>query len=116
MLPQPVPGSNFRVPADIVILALGYSADPTIGESLPELEKGWKGLFKVETEFTGATNIPGLYAAGDDVRGADLVVTAIAAGRHAARAMDPYLRALDTPVKGRPTPSREARCPLACPC
>lgn len=90
--PKPVTGSNFRVPADVVVLALGYSPDPTIGESEPELDKGWKGLFKVETEFTGATNLPGVYAAGDDVRGADLVVTAIAAGRHAARAMDDYLR------------------------
>ncbi len=92
--PQPVEGSNFCVPADIVVLALGYSPDPTIGDSMPELEKGWKGLFKVETEFTGATNIPGLFAGGDDVRGADLVVTAIAAARHAARAMDDYLRGL----------------------
>ncbi len=85
-------GSNFRVPADVVVLALGYSPDPTLGDSMPELEKGWKGLFKVKTEFTGETNVPGLYAAGDDVRGADLVVTAVAAGRHAARAMDAYLR------------------------
>lgn len=95
--PQPIEGSNFRVPADIVVLALGYSPDPTIGNTMPNLEKGWKGLFKVETEFTGATNVPGLYAAGDDVRGADLVVTAIAGGRHAARAMDAYLRSLPAP-------------------
>lgn len=99
--PQPVEGSNFRVPADIVVLALGYSPDPTIGNTMPNLAKGWKGLFQVETEFTGATNIPGLYAAGDDVRGADLVVTAIAAARHAARAMDDYLRKLETPSKAR---------------
>lgn len=92
--PKPVEGSNFRVAADVVVLALGYSPDPEIGNSMPNLDKGWKGLFKVETEFTGATNIPGLYAAGDDVRGADLVVTAVAGARHAARAMDEYLRAL----------------------
>lgn len=97
--PQPVEGSNFRVPADIVVLALGYSPDPTIGNTMPNLAKGWKGLFQVETEFTGATNISGLYAAGDDVRGADLVVTAIAAARHAARAIDDYLRRLETPPK-----------------
>ncbi len=97
--PQPLEGSNFRVAADVVVLALGYSPDPTIGNTLPDLEKGWKGLFKVESEYTGATNIPGLYAGGDDVRGADLVVTAVAGGRHAARAMDAYLRQLDTPLK-----------------
>jgi glutamate synthase (NADPH/NADH) small chain len=110
--PQPIAGSNFRVPADIVVLALGYSPDPMIGNAMPQLEKGWKGLFKVETEFTGATNISGLYAAGDDVRGADLVVTAIAGARHAARAMDVYLRALETPFK--PVPERLAiRAPLS---
>lgn len=108
--PQPVEGSNFRVPADIIVLALGYTPDPTIGDALPALEKGWKGLFKVESAFTGATNIPGLYAGGDDVRGADLVVTAVAAGRHAARAMDDYLRRLDTPLK---TPHREMQADLS---
>jgi len=45
----------------------------------------------------------GVYAAGDDVRGPDLIVTAIAAGRKAAQAMDDYLRAIPTdvnPIKG----------------
>lgn len=105
--PQPVAGSNFRVPADIVVLALGYNPDPIIVDSVPGLEKGWKGLFKVETEFTGATNLPGLYAAGDDVRGADLVVTAVAAARHAARAMDAYLRGLEGLPEAEATPIEE---------
>jgi glutamate synthase (NADPH/NADH) small chain len=97
--PEPVPGSNFRVPSDIVILALGYGADTTIGKTYPEIKLTSKGLFQVESELTGATSVQGVYAAGDDVRGADLVVTAIAAGRHAARAVDEYLRALSDPPK-----------------
>ncbi len=97
--PEPMEGSNFTVPADVVILALGYGADTTIGKSMPEIKMTSKGLFQVESELTGATSAPGVYAAGDDVRGADLVVTAIAAGRHAARAMDGYLRQLTTPPR-----------------
>ena len=49
---------------------------------------------QVESEATGRTTLEGVYAAGDDVRGADLIVTAIAAGRQATRAMDEYLRGL----------------------
>jgi NADPH-dependent glutamate synthase beta subunit-like oxidoreductase len=49
-------------------------------------------LIKVESEETGRTSHPGIFAAGDNVRGADLVVTAIGAARKAAVAMDEYLR------------------------
>lgn len=97
--PEPIPGSNFVVPADIVILALGYGADTTISTRTPQIKVTKRGLFQVETELTGRTTLEAVYAAGDDVRGADLVVTAVAAGRHAARALDDYLRSLETPFK-----------------
>jgi glutamate synthase (NADPH/NADH) small chain len=97
--PESVPGSNFTVPADIVILALGYGADTTIPTKTPEIKTTKKGLFQVESELNGKTSFEGTFAGGDDVRGADLVVTAVAAGRHAARAMDDYLRALTSPTK-----------------
>ncbi len=97
--PVAIEGSNFTVPADVAILALGYGADPTIGKQTPQIKLTGKNLFQVESELRGATTMQGVYAAGDDVRGADLVVTAIAAGRHAAVAMDDYLRGLDTPPK-----------------
>jgi glutamate synthase (NADPH) small chain len=87
----PVPGANFTVPADIVVLAIGYGGDPLIPAQTPALKTVKPGIFQVETEITGRTTLKGVYAAGDDVRGADLIVTAIAAGRHAARAMDEYL-------------------------
>ncbi len=95
----PVPGSNFTVPADIVVLAIGYGGDPLIPTQTPALKTTRPGIFEVETEATGRTALDGVYAAGDDVRGADLIVTAIAAGRYAARAMDEYLRGL--PAKTR---------------
>ncbi len=90
----PVPGANFTVPADIVVLAIGYGGDPLIPTQTPALKTVKPGIFEVESEATGRTTVDGVYAAGDDVRGADLIVTAIAAGRQAARAMDEYLRGL----------------------
>jgi glutamate synthase (NADPH/NADH) small chain len=90
----PIPGSNFIVPADIVILAIGYSGDELIPSKTPALKTRKPGIFEVESEETGVATLGGVYAAGDDVRGADLIVTAIAAGRKAAQAMDSYLRLL----------------------
>ncbi len=110
--PEPIEGSNYTVPADVVILALGYGADTTIGKQAPVIKMTSRGQFIVETELTGATTAQGVYAGGDDVRGADLVVTAVAGGRHAARAMDDYLRGLDTPPKGtNPAPVQAAAVP-----
>jgi len=60
-------------------------------ETTPGLEFERSGRIKVESEETGRTTRPGVFAAGDNVRGADLVVTAIGAARKAAIAMDEYL-------------------------
>ena len=90
----PIPGSNFVVPADVVVLAIGYGGDPLIPSKTPALKTVEPGIFQVESETTGRTTLDGVYAAGDDVHGADLIVTAIAVGRQAAKAMDDYLRHL----------------------
>jgi glutamate synthase (NADPH/NADH) small chain len=90
--PLPRKGSEFTIECDTVVLAIGYWPDTEIGERTPGLETHKFGLIKVETEETGRTSRPGVFAAGDNVRGADLVVTAIAAARNAARTMDAYLR------------------------
>ena len=90
----PIPDSNFIVPADIVVLAIGYGGDELIASRTPALKTRKPGIFEVESEQTGLATLGGVYAAGDDVRGADLIVTAIAAGRKAALAMDHYLRSL----------------------
>jgi glutamate synthase (NADPH) small chain len=90
----PIPGSNFVVPAEVVILAIGYSGDPLIASKEPQLKTREPGIFAVDAESTGRTSVRGVFAAGDDVRGADLIVTAIAAARQVAQAMDDYLRAL----------------------
>jgi glutamate synthase (NADPH) small chain len=92
--PVPVENSNFIVEADTAILALGYWPDPVIGDSTPGLKTRNYGLFVVDSA-TGATSRPGVYAGGDDVTGADLVVTAMVGGRKAAWAIDKYLRELN---------------------
>jgi len=99
----PIPGATFIVPADIVVLAIGYGGDPLIPTKTPALKTIKPGIFQVESEVTGRTTLEGVYAAGDDVHGAQLIVTAIAAGRDAARAINDYLRAIPTdvnPIKG----------------
>jgi glutamate synthase (NADPH/NADH) small chain len=90
--PVPVEGSNFSVACDTAILALGYWPDPIIGKTTPELETHDWGLISVKDKSTGATNLPGVFSGGDCVTGPDLVVTAMVAGRRAARAIDDYLK------------------------
>jgi glutamate synthase (NADPH/NADH) small chain len=90
--PEPIEGANEIVDADVVVLALGYNPDPLIPRSTPNLQTTKWGTFVVQNEDFAATTREGLYAGGDDVRGADLVVTAIAAGRKAACAMDAWLQ------------------------
>lgn len=88
--PVPVVGSEFTLPADLVALAVGYRADPGVAASAQGLEYGPDGLV-IANEETGETNRPGVFAAGDCVHGADLVVTAVAAARKAAAAIHEYL-------------------------
>jgi NADPH-dependent glutamate synthase beta subunit-like oxidoreductase len=85
---------DFKRSKDIVVLAIGYGSDRLIPSETPALLTVKQGIFQVETEFTGATTLDCGYAAGADVRGADLIVTAVAAGRHAVRAMGDYLQGL----------------------
>jgi glutamate synthase (NADPH/NADH) small chain len=91
--PIPIEGSNFTVPVDTVILALGYWPDETIGKSAPNVETHDWGLITVDSE-TLETSVPGIFAGGDAVSGPDLVVTAMRAGRTAAASIDEYLKKL----------------------
>ncbi len=87
--PLPIEGSEFTLPIDTVILALGYQPDPRLGETIPGLETDDWGLVRVD-EKTGATSRPGVFAGGDAVVGPDLVVTAVAHGRRAAESIHAY--------------------------
>ncbi len=90
--PEPIPGSNYLADADVVVLALGYKPDPLIAKKTPDLHVAKGNTFIVPNEDDPMTTRDGVFAAGDDVRGADLVVTAIAAGRKAAYAMNAWLK------------------------
>jgi glutamate synthase (NADPH/NADH) small chain len=90
--PEPVAGSEFTLEADTVVLAIGYSADPEVPASAPGVAYDRWGIVAIDRE-TGATDRPGVFAGGDDVNGADLVVTAIRDARIAARTMLEYLAA-----------------------
>jgi len=90
--PVPVEGSNFSVAADTAILALGYWPDPVVGKTTPGLETHDWGLITVIDRESGRTSRPGVFAGGDGVTGPDLVVTAMVAGRKAAKAIDEYLK------------------------
>ena len=87
---MPVPGSEFRVPADIVIMAVGTGANPLIPQSTRELTVN-KKKYIVADEATGRTSREGVYAGGDIVTGSATVISAMGAGRKAAKAMHAYL-------------------------
>lgn len=89
--PVPIEDSEFIIEADTVVKGIGYWPDPTIGKTTPDLETHKWGLIIANPE-TGETSRPGVFAGGDAVTGPDLVVTACAAGRKAAVAIDNYLK------------------------
>jgi len=89
--PIPIDGSNFTVAGDTVVLALGYGPDPDIGGCFAGVEMQPNGLIRADGE-NGSTSRPEIFAAGDAVRGPDLVSTAMASGRRAAQSIDRFLR------------------------
>ncbi|HZP57134.1 MAG TPA: NADPH-dependent glutamate synthase [Dehalococcoidia bacterium] len=91
--PIPVPHSEFVIPAETVAIAIGYNADPLIKEAAPGIATNRWNLVEVHPE-TYMTSRPGVFAGGDNVNGADLVVTALADGRRAAQAIHDYLESL----------------------
>ncbi len=86
-----VPGSAGRIEVDVLLLAMGF-VGPEAGALVDAfgVELDGRGNLKVDRRF--ATSVPGLYCAGDAMRGASLIVWAIADGRDAARAIDSSLR------------------------
>ena len=88
---EPIEGSHFTVKADLVIKALGFDPDDLPGMfNVPELELTRWGTLKVD-QRTFETTRPGVFAAGDIVRGASLVVWAIRDGRDAAAKIHQHL-------------------------
>ena len=88
--PVPVPGSEFVLDVNTVIIAIGTSPNPLIKSTTKGLEVNKKGGIVVE-EGTGLTSREGVYAGGDAVTGAATVISAMGAGKAAAKAIDEYL-------------------------
>ena len=85
--PVEVPGSEFVMDVDCVIMSIGTSPNPLIKDTTAGLEVNrWGGI--IVTEETGATTKPGVYAGGDAVTGAATVILAMGAGKTAAAAID----------------------------
>ncbi|MFH1541734.1 MAG: FAD-dependent oxidoreductase, partial [bacterium] len=83
--PVPVEGSNFKIPVDTLVVAIGNSPNPLIPHRTPNLKtEKWGGVI-VTPE--GLSSIPGVYAGGDIVRGAATVISAMGDGKVAAKAI-----------------------------
>ncbi len=88
--PIVIPGSEFVVPCDVVVVAIGTRANPLLTATCPELKLNKWGNIIVDDN--GMTSLPGVFAGGDIVRGAATVILAMGDGKRAARAMHEYLR------------------------
>ena len=88
--PVPVPGSEFEIETDSVIMALGTSPNPLIARTTSGLETNRRGC--IVADDNGVTSRPGVFAGGDAVTGAATVILAMGAGRKAAAAIDSYIR------------------------
>ncbi len=89
--PVPLVGSEFEIPCEQVIMALGTSPNPLIASTTEGLETGRKGC--IAADEWGQTSREGVFAGGDAVTGAATVILAMGAGRKAAQAIDRYLSA-----------------------
>ncbi len=90
--PVPIPGSEYLIDVDVVVVGIGTSPNPLIQQSLPELEFSRWGTIVVDENMK--SSIPGLYAGGDIVRGGATVILAMGDGKIAAEAMNRYVREL----------------------
>ena len=90
--PVEVPGSEFEIETDTVIMSLGTSPNPLIAKTTAGLETTRRGCLVADEN--GATTRPGVFAGGDAVTGAATVILAMGAGRKAAAAIHEYISKL----------------------
>ncbi|MEI7832346.1 MAG: NADPH-dependent glutamate synthase [bacterium] len=88
--PVPIAGSEYVIPCDIVVVAIGTRANPLLTNSTPDLKLNKWG--NIIAEENGQTSIPGVYAGGDIVRGAATVILAMGDGKSSAQAINEYLQ------------------------
>jgi glutamate synthase (NADPH/NADH) small chain len=88
---KPVAGTEFSLPAELVLLAMGF-VGPERGGVIEQLGLALDARGNVRSDASGATSVPNVFAAGDVSRGQSLVVWAIADGRRVAAGVDAWLR------------------------
>jgi NADPH-dependent glutamate synthase beta subunit-like oxidoreductase len=104
LFPVPIDGSEFLMPADTVIAAIGQQVERSSLESLPGVKWTRWGTIEVDP-VTMETSVPGVFAAGDAVSGPATVVQAIGGGKRAADSIDRFLRGA-TRLRTMPVPVR----------
>ncbi|MDO4178308.1 MAG: NADPH-dependent glutamate synthase [Phascolarctobacterium sp.] len=87
--PVEIPGSEYVLDVDMVVMAIGQGPNPLIRQTTPGLEVNKRG--NIVADEVGATSIPGVFAGGDIVTGAATVISAMGAGKKAASAIHEYL-------------------------
>ncbi|MDD2690029.1 MAG: FAD-dependent oxidoreductase, partial [Candidatus Omnitrophica bacterium] len=88
--PVPVKDSNFTLDVDTVIIAIGQNPNPLLPKLTPGLKTSKEGTIIVNENFM--TSLPGVFAGGDIITGADTVISAMGAGKKAAVAIDKYIK------------------------
>ena len=88
--PMAVPGSEFKMEVDAVIMSLGTQPNPMSYDGTPGLEKTKKGC--VAADEKGCTSCPAIFAGGDAATGAATVILAMGAGKNAAKSIDEYIK------------------------
>ena len=89
--PVPIPGSEFFMEVDTVVMAIGQGPNPLVPSTTKGLELTKWGNIKADEE-TGQTSLEGVFAGGDIVTGAATVILAMGAGKRAAKAIDAYIK------------------------
>ncbi|MDK9706206.1 MAG: FAD-dependent oxidoreductase [Desulforhopalus sp.] len=107
--PKPIEGSDYDIPADAIISAIGQRIEQQWFTAMPELAWTHRDTIRVNT-ITMETSIPGIFAAGDAVTGPATVIEAIGGGKRAAIAIDRYLSGIPQPNLP-PVPVRQQRIP-----
>lgn len=90
--PVAIKGSEFEIPMDTVVVAIGQGPNPLVTTSTPGLELNKRGNIVADPD-TLVTSKPGVFAGGDIVTGAATVILAMGAGKKAAAGIDEYLKA-----------------------
>jgi glutamate synthase (NADPH/NADH) small chain len=88
--PEAIPGSEFILNCDVIVVAIGTKANPLLTATCPGLKLNKWG--NIVADENGQTSLPGVFAGGDIVRGAATVILAMGDGKKSARAINAYLK------------------------